>query len=149
MLNPYTQARGTAAPKVVLSSKFNTELSGASKGGLARRQPDNFVSLTRDCKHFISTGGAAGRRAGCQFKEEEVWLVALVKRRWLSGDPISTDEIKIHLLAPFGPDDTAVEGARGGGWVFVCVWVGGCVGVGVRVCVCRGGGGGFGEKFKN
>ena len=115
VLNPYAQARDAHAPKVL--SKFNTALSGASKGGLARRQPDKFVSLKQDSKHFISTGGAAGRRAGRQFKEEEAWLVALVKRRWLSGDPISTDEIKIHMLArfgvPAGPDDTAVEGGAG------------------------------------
>ena len=62
VLNPYAQARGAHAPKVL--SKFNTALSGASKGGLARRQPDKFVSLKQDSEHFISTGGAAGQGGG-------------------------------------------------------------------------------------
>ena len=96
-LVPYAKARGNG-PQVLTSV---TPIPNATRGQLAKTDPDHYISIPAGRKHFICSGGGAKAR-GRKFQEEEAFLRNYIRQSWDQGTPRSMPEMKAELWAQFG-----------------------------------------------
>ena len=96
-LTPFSKARGDG-PQVLTSV---TPIPNATRGQLAKTDPDHYVSIPAGRKHFICSGGGAKSR-GRKFVDEENFLRNYIRQSWEQAQPRSMPEMKAEMWAQFG-----------------------------------------------
>lgn len=102
-LVPFAKARGDG-PQVLTSV---TPIPNATRGQLAKNDPEHYISIPAGRKHFICSGGGAKAR-GRKFQEEEAFLRNYIRQSWDQGAPRSMPEMKAELWAQYG-DSTHLD----------------------------------------